>query len=63
MSCHCPFRLSTLLTVCRRRGLALLMPASVSPLHAQTAPQQTAQQAALSDNAKSGNKTEPKPPG
>jgi len=38
------------------------MPAAVSPLLAQTAPQQTAQQAALSDNAKSGNKTEQKPP-
>ena len=66
MSRHCPFRLSTLLTV-SAAGLALLMPASVLPLHAQTAPQQTApqqtaQQAALSDNAKSGNKTEQKPP-
>ncbi|MBT1513330.1 SGNH/GDSL hydrolase family protein [Bradyrhizobium sp. SRL28] len=37
------------------------MPASVLPLHAQAAPQQTAQQAALSDSAKSGNKTEQKP--
>jgi hypothetical protein len=37
-------------------SLALLMPASLSPLLAQTAPQQTAQQAALSDNAKSGNR-------
>jgi lysophospholipase L1-like esterase len=42
-------------------SLALLMPASVSPLLAQTAPQQTAQQAALSDNAKTDNKTEKKP--
>ncbi|WP_374226499.1 SGNH/GDSL hydrolase family protein [Bradyrhizobium sp. SRL28] len=60
MSRHCPFRLSTLLTV-SVAGLALLMPASVLPLHAQAAPQQTAQQAALSDSAKSGNKTEQKP--
>jgi lysophospholipase L1-like esterase len=52
--------LSTLPTLCAV-SLALLMPAAVSPLHAQTAPQQTAQQAALSDNAKSGNSTEPKP--
>ena len=37
------------------------MPASVSPLLAQTAPQQTAQQAALSDSAKTENKTEQKP--
>src|SRR6185503_10338502 len=41
-------------------SLALLTPASVSPLHAQTAPQQTAQQAALSDHAKTENKTENK---
>jgi hypothetical protein len=34
------------------------MPASVSPLLAQTA----AQQAALADHAKSGNRTEQKPP-
>ena len=61
MSRHYPFCLSTLLTVFFAASLALLMPASVSPLLAQTAPQQTAQQAALSDNAKSGNKTEPKP--
>ena len=57
MSRHYPFCLSTLPTVCAV-SLALLMPAAVSPLLAQTAPQQTAQQAALSDNAKSGNKTE-----
>jgi lysophospholipase L1-like esterase len=62
MSRHYPFRLSTLPTVFFAASLALLMPASVSPLLAQTAPQQTAQQAALSDNAKSGNKTEQKPP-
>src|SRR5215218_10998648 len=61
MSRHCPFYLSTLPTVCAV-SLVLLMPASVSPLLAQTSPQQTAQQAALSDNAKSGNKTEQKPP-
>ena len=60
MSCHYPFCLSTLPTVCAV-SLALLMPAAVSPLLAQTAPQQTAQQAALSDNAKSGNRTEQKP--
>ena len=53
MSRHYPFCLSTLPTVCAV-SLALLMPAAVSPLLAQTAPQQTAQQAALSDNAKSG---------
>jgi lysophospholipase L1-like esterase len=41
-------------------GLALLMPASVLPLHAQSAPQQIAQQAALSDAAKTGNKAESK---
>ena len=62
MSRHYPFYLSTLPTVCAV-SLALLMPASVSPLHAQTAPQQTAQQAALSDNAKTENKTETEAPG
>ena len=61
MSRHYPFCLSTLPTVFFAASLALLMPASVSPLLAQTAPQQTAQQAALSDNAKSENKTEKKP--
>jgi len=60
MSRHYPFRLSTLLTA-SAAGLALLMPAAVLPLHAQTAPQQTAQQAALSDDAKTENKTEKKP--
>ncbi len=60
MSRHYPFCLSTFPTVCAVT-LALWMPAAVSPLLAQTAPQQTAQQAALSDNAKSGNKTEQKP--
>ena len=64
MSRHCPFRLSILLSVFAA-GLALLTPASVLPLHAQAAPQQTAQQAALSDTAKAGNKpenkTDPKP--
>jgi lysophospholipase L1-like esterase len=61
MSRHYPFYLSTLPTVCAV-SLALLMPASVSPLHAQTAPQQTAQQAALSDNAKAESKAENTPP-
>ena len=61
MSSHCPFRLSTLLTV-SAAGLVLLIPVLVLPLHAQTAPQQTAQQAALSDNAKTENKAEKKPP-
>ena len=60
MSRHYPFCLSTLPTVFAA-SLALLMPASVSPLLAQTAPQQTAQQAALSDHAKTENKTEKKP--
>jgi len=61
MSRHYPFCLSTLPTVFFAASLALLMPASVSPLHAETAPQQTAQQAALSDHAKTENKTEKKP--
>jgi lysophospholipase L1-like esterase len=61
MSRHYPFCLSTLPTVFFAASLALLMPASVSPLLAQTAPQQTAQQAALSDHAKSENRTEKKP--
>ena len=53
MSYHYPFRLSKLLTAFAAAGLALLMPASVLPLQAQTAqPQQAAQQAALSDSAK-----------
>jgi lysophospholipase L1-like esterase len=60
MSFHCPFRLSTLLTLFAA-GLALLMPASVLPLHAQTAPQQTGQRAALSENAKTENTAENKP--
>ena len=60
MSRHCPFRLSILLTV-SAAGLALLTPASVLPMHAQTGPQQTAQQAALSDNAQTENKAERKP--
>jgi lysophospholipase L1-like esterase len=58
MSRHYPFCLSTLPTVFFAASLALLMPASLSPLLAQAAPQQ----AALSDHAKTGNKTEPKPP-
>jgi lysophospholipase L1-like esterase len=49
MSFHCPFRLSTLLTL-SAAALALLTPASM--LHAQTAPAQAGQQAALSDSAK-----------
>jgi lysophospholipase L1-like esterase len=61
MSRHYPFRLSTLLTV-SAAGLALFLPASMLPLHAQTAPQQTAQQAALSDHAKTEHKTERQPP-
>jgi lysophospholipase L1-like esterase len=60
MSRHCPFRLSILLTV-SAAGLALLTPASVLPMHAQTAPQQTAQQAALSDSVQTENKAERKP--
>ena len=60
MSRHYPFCSSTLPTVFAA-SLALLMPASVSLLHAQTAPQQTAQQAALSDHAKTESKTENKP--
>ena len=55
-----PFRLSRLPSLCAV-SLALLMPASVSPLSAQTIPQQPAQQAALSDSAKSSNKPEQKP--
>jgi lysophospholipase L1-like esterase len=62
MSRHYPFCLSTLPTVFFAASLALLMPASVFPLRAQTAQQQqTAQQAALSDHAKTENKTEKKP--
>jgi lysophospholipase L1-like esterase len=61
MSRHYPFCLSTLPTVFFAASLALLMPASVSPLLAQTAPQQTAQQAALADHAKTENRTEKKP--
>jgi lysophospholipase L1-like esterase len=61
MSRHYPFYLPTLPIVCAV-SLALLMPAAVSPLQAQTAPQQTAQQAALSDHGKTENKAEKKPP-
>src|SRR3954464_4900442 len=61
MSRHYPFCLSTLPTVFFAASLALLMPASVSPLLAQTAPQQTAQQPALADHAKTENRTEKKP--
>lgn len=59
MSRHCPFYLSTLPTVFAA-SLALLMSASVSPLPAQTALQQTAQQAALSDDAKARTNAEKK---
>jgi lysophospholipase L1-like esterase len=59
MSSHCPFRLSILPALAA--ALALLAPASVRPLYAQTAPQPSAQQAALSPNAKSETKTEQKP--
>ena len=50
MSCHCPFRLTTYAAA----AFALLAQASIVPVHAQVAQagQQTAQQAALSDNAK-----------
>ena len=54
MSSHYPFCLSDIAGGLCRRGLALLTPASMLPLHAQTAPQQAAQQAALSDSAKAG---------
>jgi len=60
MSRHYPFCLSTLLTV-SATGLALLMPVSQLPLLAQTAPQQTAQQAALSGSAKARAESEKKP--
>ena len=60
MSRHRPFCLSTLPTVFFAGSLALLLPVSVSPLLAQMAPQQTAQQAALSDNSKTENKAERK---
>jgi hypothetical protein len=43
MSFRYPFRLSGLPTLFAAASLALLMPASVLPLPAQTAPQQIAQ--------------------
>jgi lysophospholipase L1-like esterase len=49
MSYHCPFRLSKLLTAFAAAGMALSMPAALSPLHAQTPPPQ---QAGVSDTAK-----------
>jgi lysophospholipase L1-like esterase len=59
MSRHRPFWFSILPTF---GGVSLaLMLLAVSPLRAQTVPQQAAQQAALSDNVKSANKPEPKP--
>ena len=64
MSSHCPFRLKIWLAI-SAAALALLAPAS--PLSAQTVSQPGGQHAALSDHAKSENKTEPKteqnPPG
>lgn len=57
MSRHYPFCLSTLPPAFLAASLALLMPAAMSPLLAQTAPQQ----AALSDHAKAENKAERKP--
>jgi lysophospholipase L1-like esterase len=57
MSRHCPFCWSTW-PVVGAVSVALLMPVAAL---AQTLPQQTAQQAALSDNAKSANKIEQKP--
>ncbi len=48
MSSHCPFRLSRLLAAFAAAGMALLMPAALLPLNAQTPPQQ----AALSDTAR-----------
>ena len=66
MSRHCPFCLSTLPTVLLAASLALLTPASTSLLHAQTAPQPAAQQAALADHAKTDktdNNAEKKPSG
>jgi lysophospholipase L1-like esterase len=58
MSRHFPFWLSTLPTVLLAASLALLTPASTSLLHAQTAPQHAAQQAALADHAKAETKTD-----
>ena len=60
MSCHCPFRLTTFAAA----AFALLAQASMSPVHAQVAQagQQTAQQAALSDNAKAAPARPPAPP-
>ena len=64
MSSHCPFRLSIWLAV---SAAALVLLGPVSPLKAQTVSQPGGQHAALSDHAKSENKTEPrteqKPPG
>jgi lysophospholipase L1-like esterase len=49
MSCHCPFRLTTFAVAI----FALSTPVGVLPLHAEVAPPQVAQQAALGSNAKS----------
>jgi lysophospholipase L1-like esterase len=48
MSCHYPFRL----TIFAAAAFALSTPACVLPVHAQVAPPQVAQQAALGGNAK-----------
>ncbi len=56
MSRRRPF-CSSILPAVLAASLALLMPAPLSPLRAQTAPQQ----AALSDNARTDNNTETKP--
>ena len=56
MSRRRPF-CSSILPAVLAASLALLMPAPLSPLRAQTAPQQ----AALSDNARTDHKTETKP--
>jgi lysophospholipase L1-like esterase len=57
MSFHYPFRLSTLLTL---SAAALALVTTASMLHAQTAPSQAGQQAALSDGSKTESKTDNK---
>jgi lysophospholipase L1-like esterase len=58
-SCHCPFRLSTLLIALAAAG-ALVVGVPVSPSHAQTAqpPQQAGQHATLTDGAKKPDSAE-----